>query len=120
MPSLPKHVKVGPFVYSIALKPHDEMQKIEGSERQLMGHCDHLRLAIMLRNDMAPGAIAEVLLHEILHACYNAAGSPIEAANTTGMDNCDIEELAVTTVSPSLLQVLRANPSLLEYLRVVS
>lgn len=109
-------MKVGPFVYTITTATEAALKEVDA--KGLMGHCDHVSLIISLREDLALGAMQEVLVHEILHACYNAVGQPL---NTMGkdMDPDDIDEFAVTTLSPILLQVLRANPTLLVYLGVL-
>ena len=46
------------------------------------------------------------VLHEILHAC----------ADVVGVDDDKAEERVVTVLSPALLQVLRDNPRLVEWL----
>jgi hypothetical protein len=54
----------------------------------------------------------EILLHEVLHACFYASGMTIEG---TLRIQDDIEEHVVSRMSPVLLQVLRANPELAAY-----
>ena len=104
---LPKRVKVGPFTYEVKLGGPEFAE-----DTRLLGHCDHRKLEIALLPGLADDATVEVLLHEILHACFNAVGQPLEFVHK------DAEEKAVVALAPILLQVLRANPAVLEYLGV--
>lgn len=48
-----------------------------------------------------------ILLHELIHACYEHAGSPAEPL---------AEEAVALLISRRLLPILRDNPELVEYL----
>jgi hypothetical protein len=55
----------------------------------------------------APHLEREVLLHELLHACFSNSSAVLEYAE---------EEKLVAVVSPRLLAALRDNPALVRYL----
>jgi hypothetical protein len=96
---IPKTVKVGPHVYSILRKSKAEMKD--------HGLCDWDQVQIKIQERLRKSKAQEVLLHEVLHACCYP--------NMADVQNKTDEEF-VDTVSPLLLQVLRDNPELVEYL----
>lgn len=109
---LPKRVKVGPFRYSVAVGGVEwDQARLASNDPDLVGHADHATLTIAMRPGLVPGAEREVLLHEILHACSNAAGQPLEC-----MSHEEAEENAVRVLAPPLLGVLRDNPAVIAYL----
>lgn len=57
---------------------------------------------------------ADTLLHEISHACFAIAGYSDLPVKTS--DNSDTEEVLIRLLVPVLLQVLRENPHVAEYL----
>lgn len=61
--------------------------------------------------------VREVLLHEVLHACVYASGLALEGDPRALLD---IEETFVSRTAPTLLDVLRVNPGLVEYLTETS
>ena len=62
---------------------------------------------ILLQKSATPGYKRVVLLHELIHACYEHAGSPPEPL---------AEEQVACLVSRRLLPILRNNPDLVSYL----
>ena len=68
-----------------------------------LGTCNYDTGRLSLQTGMLLSKEQEVVLHEVLHAC----GYPTL---------CGKDEEFVDTIAPSLLQVLRDNPSLVEYL----
>jgi hypothetical protein len=57
--------------------------------------------------------LREILLHEVLHACYYVSGISV---NDDPRVVPDIEEFTVARVSPVLLEILRDNPALSKFL----
>ncbi len=111
----PSKVKVGIFVYSVQVGGPDwkaAVKKKPSAGGRLAGHTDNLSLTISVRPGLAPGAEREVVVHELLHACVNVAGQPIESMRR----KCGLEENAVSVIAPTLLGVIRENPPLLRYL----
>lgn len=105
---MPAKVKVGPFTYQVKVggRAWDEA-RIRESDASLIGHHAADTLTIAMQPGLAVGAAREVLLHEVMHACFNAAGQPISD---------DHEEDAVRTLAPTVLAALRDNPQLAAYL----
>lgn len=67
---------------------------------------------IVLRSNRGPDTLANDVLHETLHACFDVAlldSDTLKAA-------ADAEEEAVSRLAPVLLQLLRDNPRLVSYL----
>lgn len=71
------------------------------------GLCDFDGLKLYIKKGLKKSIAQETLLHEVLHACT----SPL----LNGEEQLSDEKF-VTGVSPVLLQVMRDNPKLLEYL----
>ena len=93
---MPDRVKVGAHVYSIvrgAFKDH--------------GGCDFNTLTITVRLRLRKSKAQEILLHEILHACTYPTMASVQGKT---------DEEIVDAIAPTLLQVLRENPLLVEYL----
>lgn len=88
----PRKVVVGAHTYKVRL-----------SKIKQLGCCDYDTQVLKLRPGMEPDKDKEVLLHEVLHAC----GYPTL---------CGKDEEFVDAIAPVLLQVMRDNPQLVEYL----
>ncbi|TXM68179.1 hypothetical protein [Methylobacterium sp. WL120] len=100
---LPERIKVGPFYYRT--RWFDELESFKTGNS---GYCDDGALEIGLLDAMPPQRQAEVLLHEVLHACFNIAdlrGGPMPE-----------EEKIVTTLTFQMLGVYRDNPDLMAWL----
>lgn len=111
-PPLPEFVQIGPFRYTIHVGGDGWTRaRLEELHPQLTGHASHVRLEIAITDGLAHDAFCEVLIHEILHGCYNVAGQPLDS-----MSSNDHDENAVRTLAPSLLMVLRDNPDLVAFL----
>jgi hypothetical protein len=97
------NLHVGGRVYSVQrMTPEDRM----ASEREtgvegLRGYCDVDAAKIAVWPDLSPCLQAEVLLHETLHAVWEAVALGETAE----------EEAAVTGLTRGLTQVLRDNPA---------
>lgn len=106
---MPRRVTVGPHVVRVLADDVDAVNRLrhEGDR----GRCDMQALTIQVDEPgLAPSAAAEALLHEVLHAVTEVAG-------LTAVDGIDERlEAVVTAMAPTLLGVIRANPTLIEYL----
>ena len=96
---MPSSIKVGPHTYPIVREPKSKMLD--------HGLCDWDKVRIVIQARLPKSKAAEVLLHEILHACTYP--SMADVRNKT-------DEEFVDVVAPVLLQVLEDNPELVEYL----
>lgn len=95
---MPKHVRVGPFTYRIAVTPDiDEF-----------GHTANDVHRISINVDQSTVSMKDTLLHEVLHACFFTV-------NLRDQVDYEAEERIVRRLSTILLQVLRSNPKLVEY-----
>lgn len=100
---LPTSVQVGPLTYRI--KP---WKNRPADNAQAWGMCDKKRTVILLHKGLSRQRKREVLLHEVMHACFDSSG-------LTMKDNCP-EEMVVNDLTFPLLGVLRDNPDLVAYL----
>jgi hypothetical protein len=102
--AIPRTIKVGPHVYSVVRKTEEEMP-------DALGDTDFDANEIRIRKNMSKTKSQEILLHELLHACtYPSVTGAYE-----GEEKFMAEEF-VNAVAPVLLQVLKDNPKLVEYL----
>ena len=96
----PRTVRVGPHVYSVSTEQRN------GDD---YGETQIDRCEIRLAAKQGPSQLRETLLHEALHACTALAGLRVEWGE-------DRDESCVTRLAPILLDVLRRNPRLIEFL----
>lgn len=75
------------------------------------GQWHHNSALIELRDDINPTVQRDTLLHECLHGVLQAYG----IKHAMGWDD-DVEEKVIRLLSPTLLALLRDNPSLVAYL----
>ena len=101
---IPRTIKVGPHVYSVVRKTVEEMP-------DALGNTDFDANEIRIRKSLRGSKQAEVLLHELLHATTYPSFTGVYE----GEEKLMTEEL-VNAVAPVLLQVLKDNPKLVEYL----
>lgn len=95
--TLPKTIRVGALDY--AVKVDEDLTDLGG--------CNVDTLAIYLRAGLPVQKTCEVLIHEVLHACYDGA-SLAKAGKLT-------EEQVVNGLGYQLVQVMRDNPALLGF-----
>ena len=101
---IPKKVQIGPFVFTVRL---DQFSKTVLTDSH--GELDVDLLEIRLHPDRAELIIKETLLHEIIHGVCAVGGLDHELG-------ADQEEKIVRRLAPILLDVLRRNPGMVEYL----
>ena len=105
MSRMPTTVRVGPFDYELGF-----VEKIPSDtpDSTTWGICDRAELEIQILQGLAPQRTAEVVIHEILHACWDAAGlQHSEEYN---------EEDTVSALGLQVVQVMRDNPQLFSWL----
>jgi len=101
---IPRTIKVGPHTYAVVRKLPEEMP-------DALGDTDFDKNEIRIRKNLRKTKSQEILLHELLHCCtYPSFTGAYETD-----PKLDAEEF-VNAVSPPLLQVLKDNPKLVEYL----
>lgn len=94
---LPTTIKIGIYVYT--LKHWDPA---EAEEKECLGLCDRFNFIIYVRNDLPDSSFAEVLEHEINHACWHAAALKSRAQ----------EETVVNRLTPVMIMARRDNPDI--------
>lgn len=103
----PSSVVVGPYTYSVVVDEAAVHAASYEEGRPLSGISDHAAQTIALHPDLGPDALADILLHEVLHA---------ELAQLDHNLPRDVEERIVTYLGAHLLDTLRRNPQLVEFL----
>ena len=103
---LPLSVEVGPFRYKIVLLECGITHE-DGSDCQ--GLTDHDNQKIILDQSLDHEMLVETFFHEILHAVFSAVGLDFEFGEKK-------EERYVRSISPILLDTLRRNPLVAQYL----
>lgn len=104
---LPAKVTVGPIVYSVVDDAVSYAQTVVDFNEQTWGRVQHHNARITLEPEQEDQHKRLALLHECLHACWHA---------TDPLDPNNAEEFAMRTLSGPLLDMLRRNPDLVEYL----
>lgn len=100
---LPKSIRVGYRDYAV-----EPWSSVVASANGRLGECDRLNLIIRIRSDLNPMVTAEVLLHEVIHACY---GNGVLEAE-------DSEERVTESLANQLAQVWRDNPHFVDFMSV--
>jgi hypothetical protein len=95
----PKKVKVGPYVYKVALFPD--------STTSDHGACVYTHQTIFLNANQHAERAGDTLLHEVLHAVWDVAGFDI----TPDLN----EETIVRGFATWLSAILKENPRLVEF-----
>ncbi len=106
---LPGKVHVGPHTYRVICDTAAMNAECRDASEDLAGRCSHRTLTIHVDPDQARSQMRDTLLHEVLHA----------VANMTALDNewgDEQEEEVILRLAPALLDVLRRNPRLVEFL----
>ncbi|MBA3580613.1 MAG: hypothetical protein H0W42_11575 [Gemmatimonadaceae bacterium] len=105
--TIPSSLVLGPHLYKVDCS-HDTALRLRADQRRGDSHADSL--LIRLDPDCPHTIAAETLLHELLHMCWNqAAVNDIEGVEPH-------EEKIVAALSPLILELLRRNPDLADYL----
>jgi len=101
----PRRLRVGPFLWQVKWSQIEVLRYAPAGDA--CGTTHHPDLVIAIQPGRAEDYNRSILLHELLHACARAAD--LQAPE-------DTEETVVAALTGPLLQALRDNPALLEYL----
>lgn len=115
MADLPAAVTVGPFRYEVSCDQAAIDRAGQEAGANLLGQHSPRAGTIALAPDLSGDAEAETLLHEVLHALFDATGVGGGDGDETLLDR-DAEERLIRQCSPMLLDLLRRNPDLVAYL----
>ena len=94
-----KSVKVGPTDFSIEYVPLND---------ELFGDFSYINSRIRIEENLKGSALVDTVLHEILHAIWKLGQLK---------DKREDEERAVAIMATYLTQVLRDNPTMLNWLK---
>lgn len=106
---VPPSIEVGPFTYTVQTDQVAVLKMNEAQATRLFGAFDERTMTITIDTDGAPGQIRDTLLHETLHGLLALTG----LAEELGTDR---EERLCRALAPALLDALRRNPALVQFL----
>lgn len=112
MADLPKHVQVGPWKLSVVCDAAELAKEQAAARDGRIGSYDGNGQRLILSPDLGPDQTAGTLLHEVLHAAWSTAG--LDADDLKNSE--EVEEAVVRALEPIMLDTLRRNPALVEYL----
>lgn len=101
-PAPPSSMRVLHLEFDIEFIDREHMEQLEK-----YAWCDKNRQKIVIERGLRPRMLADVVIHEILHAIHCATGAEQELSE---------EQIAMTFSGP-LVCVLRDNPRLFDWLR---
>jgi hypothetical protein len=101
---LPKSVRIGALDYKVKT-----WSPKAADNTGALGLCDRETCKILLKGTLGPQKMAEVLLHEVVHGCFDGAGLRVDLGPH--------EENIVNGLGYQLLQVIRDNPKLIAFLQ---
>ena len=104
-PAMPSVVRIGIHDYAVS---HDDVV-LADDNLNMLGMCLGDSLSIFVKGEMPLSKEQEVLLHETLHGVVDQAGLDFD-------HRASVCEAFVNRMTPLLLDTLRRNPALLEYL----
>lgn len=104
MSKLPAIVRVGGLDYTIK-----RWNRQAADNAGAFGMCDRATQVILIQDGLPPQLEAHVVLHEVLHAAYSAAGMNAIPEHIS-------EERLVGALTHQLTQVWRDNPDLVAYM----
>jgi len=103
----PRKVRLGPHTYRLRIgRGASWAVRTEGE----LGHTELDTFRISVDGDRPESGVAETVLHELLHVCWR------QAALAEADGGRDLEEQAITALAPLLLQLIRLNPGLIQFL----
>ena len=107
---MPKRVKVGPFNFDIKCdKESIDSAKVEFDSLDALGFMSTVDQTIYIDPEMQDDMKSETLMHEILHAICMATGI------SNAFESKD-EENFISTISPMLLDTLRCNNEVADFI----
>lgn len=113
MTDRPTEVWIGPHHYDII---YDEaelgLQAMDDGSDPAWAHISFVKGQITLDPRRPESGIRDSLIHEILHGVWHNVGLPASSADLGGYN----EEIVVNALATQLMQVLRMNPTLLDYM----
>ena len=104
---LPEVVYVGPYALNVVVTEPPELNDADNPDMKLSGRLRLEDNAVLVSPSQSGVYLADTLLHEVLHAVWAVAGGW----------SWDIdEERVIYSMSTVLLDTLRRNPALVDFL----
>jgi predicted nuclease of restriction endonuclease-like (RecB) superfamily len=107
----PTYVYVGPHKYEISFKTSHLRQLEEDLGSQLYAGVNHGQLRIVIGKRSALSQQQDSLLHEVLHAMFTHTGLSNELED-------DLEEKLIRRLTPFLLDLVKHNRPVVDFLQV--
>lgn len=114
MTGLPDAVQVGPFRFELVSTDEAHARAVRaGADGDLYGLTEYREQRITLCPAQAPDLMRVTLIHEVLHTLLFATGGSqlLEDTEVVG-----IEEALTQVLAPAITDLLRRNPTLVEFL----
>jgi Zn-dependent peptidase ImmA (M78 family) len=108
--SFPKKVKVGHVRYTVRL------EKGLAAIAEASGSCGEDMQLILIDDQLGPDQQRDTVVHELLHALFYAMNVKAFLPKEEGSDSKELEEKIVFGLATRLLEMLRDNPKLVDYL----
>lgn len=104
---LPSSIQIGPYTYTVSTDEHEINRVSVQDGVSFWGKIDHGKLTILVDETTHRTKQRAVLLHEVLHGCWEI---------TVPQGEKFTEEQAVSMLAAPLLDTLRRNPALVAFL----
>jgi hypothetical protein len=95
--TLPSIIRIGIFEYTL-----EHWDPEEADKEDCLGQCNRFTFEIRIRSDIPDSSFAEVLEHEINHACWHTAALKSRAS----------EETVINRLTPLMIMARRDNPEI--------
>lgn len=107
--AIPDRIQFGPTTYRVTIDELDLLREMRSQRCDLLGFSNHRHTVIGLTTDQSPASMRDTVLHEVVPVLLEQTGIGRELED-------DTEERYVTRLTPALLDLLRRNTELLEFL----
>lgn len=111
----PQVIKVASHYYTVTWLTHSEWATRHDEPSDGCTLASKHEIHMRLHDGVGESHYQQVLLHEVLHAVFNASGLALMPEAYEGDDEV-VEERIVLTTAPVLVMVLHDNPDLVRYL----
>ena len=108
--TFPSRVKVGHVRYK--MRNEKGLTSIAGAS----GTCGEDTQLILVDDQLGPDQERDTVLHEVLHAVFYAMNVKAVLPKDEAGDSKELEEKIIFALATRLLELLRDNPKLVEYL----
>lgn len=105
----PSPIKIGPYYYRVEFRRGIDMQRFD-----LRGITYSDKQLILVSDDLVSGHLRECVLHEVMHACQDIKDRMSVDGNTMDADTF------IERTAPTLLEVMKDNPKLVEWFQAPS